>query len=133
MKEVGDKRRGAHYYLTILSLIIMTIYFQQAMTTMNLGAVITTYLKAIFIVIIILFLTAEITRKGNKQRFKTIDLIEKTIKDIWKPGALIALIILLLNLLAHLIPLDFLGISSTEITLIILGTIAGTIIYNITK
>ena len=133
MKELGDKRRGAHYYLTILSLIIITIYFQQSMSSLNLTSIITTYLKALFIVIIILFLVSEIVRKNNKHRFNTIDLIEKTLKDIWKPSIIIGLIILILNLTARLIPLGFLGITSTEITLIILGTIAGTFIYKITK
>ena len=131
MKKIADKRRGAHYYLTILSLIIVTIYFQQTMKTLNLTSIIINYFKALLIVIVILFLTAEIVK--TKNRFNTIDLIEKTIKDIWKPSIVIALIVLLLNLLAHLIPFNLFGISQIEITLIILGTVAGAIVYKTTK
>ena len=133
MKEVLDKRRKAHYYLTILSLIIITIYFQQAMTSLDITKIIITYLKGILIIIIILFLTAAYERTKSKKRFDSIDLITKTIKNTLKPSVIIALIIILLNAISKLIPLKFLGITATEISLIIIGTIAGIIIYEITK
>jgi|GEM_PF-5142168 len=135
MKTIGDKRRGLHYYLTILSLIIITIYFQKTLNTLNPFNLITNYLKALFIVIIILFLTSFYIREKdkNKKTFKTIDLITKTLKDIIKPSIITALIILLINLINHLIPFNIIGITTTDITLIITGTITAIIIYHITK
>ena len=135
MKKIGDERRKLHYYLTILSLIIMIIYFQQTLHTLNPIALIINYLKALFIVIIILFLTAVYIRQKdkNKNTFKHLDLITKTLKDIIKPSIITALIILAINLLNHLIPFSIIGINQTDITLTIIGTITAIIIYHITK